>query len=150
MGIERKKLPNGQWADIRDSAEVPERLQRAVRAIQMQLMKDPAFAGVVDKAKAGGVKSVEDLDDAVGEELAQEMTPEAMALLDDLNDRLIVSRVAGWSFEAEVSMDALLDLASGTYEALKELCAKGALSGSPDLSPSTDEESPTGSSTASV
>ncbi|MGH3161924.1 MAG: hypothetical protein ACRDOC_08580, partial [Streptosporangiaceae bacterium] len=82
-------------------------------------------------------------------EMASAMGDDAIDVMDQLNDRLIVARVAGWSYEPPVSMDAVLDLPGAVYDRLQELCAVGALQGV-DFSPSTEAGSPTGPSTASA
>jgi signal transduction histidine kinase len=150
MSITHHPLPDGGWADLRDPADVSERLRRPVRAIQMRLAQNPAFSEVVADAKKKGVQAMDDIDEAKAVEMATVMGEDAITLMDDLNDRLIVSRVAGWSYEAEVTIDALQDLPGGAYDELKKLCAEGALSSGPDFSPSTEADSPTGPSTASV
>jgi len=147
--IKRENLPGAAWADLRDQAEVPERLRRPVRAIQMKLARDPAFAGVVAEASKKGVDALKGIGEAEAAQMASQMGDEAAGLLDELNDRLIVARVVGWSYEAPVSMEALLDLPGPAYDRLKELCAEGALEGT-DFGPSQDKESPTTPSTASA
>lgn len=148
MSITRHQLPAGGWADLRETAEVPERLRRPVRTLQMRLAQNPAFATVVEGAKKDGVKAMTDIDEAQAVELATAMGDDAIALMDDLNDRLVISRVAGWSYGAEVTLDALQDLPGAVYDKLKELCAEGALETGPDFSPSTEASSPTEPSTA--
>ncbi|MFF1702609.1 hypothetical protein [Streptomyces sp. NPDC058252] len=148
MSITRHQLPGDGWADLRDTAEVPERLRRPVRALQMRLAQNPAFASVVSDAKKNGVKAMGDIDEAQAVEMATVMGEDAIALMDDLNDRLVLSRVAGWSYGGEVTLDALQDLPGSVYDRLKELCAEGALESGPDFSPSTDPASPTEPSTA--
>ncbi|MEU8906505.1 hypothetical protein [Streptomyces mirabilis] len=148
MSITHHPLPDGGWADLRDPADVSERLRRPVRAIQMRLAQNPAFASVVSDAKNKGVTAMDDIDEAKAVEMATVMGEDAITLMDDLNDRLIVSRVAGWSYEAEVTIDALQDLPGGAYDELKKLCAEGALDSGPDFSPSTEASSPTEPSTA--
>ncbi|MFI2184618.1 hypothetical protein [Streptomyces sioyaensis] len=147
MTITRHQLPGDAWADLRDTADVSERLRRPIKAIQMKLARDPAFAGVVAKAKADGVASMADIDETEAADMATAIGEESLALMDDLSDRLILSRVAGWSFGPEVTADALLDLPGGAYDALKELCAEDGLQAGPDFAPSTDPASPTGPST---
>jgi len=146
--ITRQTLPNDGWADLRDPAEVPERLRRPVRHIQMRLAKDPAFTSVVAKAKTDGVAAVADIgeDDAV--QMATAMGEDAMTLMDDLNDRIVLSRVAGWSYGPDVTLAALQDLPGAVYDRLREVCADGALEQGPDFSPSPDPQSPTVPSTA--
>jgi len=143
-------MPGEGWVDLRETADVPERLRRPVRTIQMKLAQNPAFKGVVEGAKKSGVKAMEDIDEAQAVEMAATMGDEALGLMDDLNDRLIISRVAGWSYGAEVTLDALQDLPGAVYDKLKELCAEGALEGGPDFSPSPEADSPTEPSTASA
>ncbi|MFL5910541.1 MAG: hypothetical protein ACJ768_08260 [Gaiellaceae bacterium] len=150
MSITRHPMPGEGWVDLRESADVPERLRRPVRTIQMKLAQNPAFKDVVDDAKKKGVKAMEDIDEAQAVEMATVMGDEALGLMDDLNDRLIISRVAGWSYGEEVSLDALQDLPGAVYDKLKEMCAEGALEGGPDFSPSTEADSPTEPSTASA
>lgn len=150
MSITRHQLPAGAWADLRDAADVSERLRRPVRTIQMKLAQNPAFKDVVQGAKDKGVKALGDIDEAEAVEMASAMGDEAFALMDELNDRLIVSRVAGWSYDSPVTPDALQDLPGAVYDRLKEICADGALDSGPDFSPSTDPESPTAPSTASA
>lgn len=147
MTIKRENLPGGGWADLRDEAEIPERLRRPVRAIQMKLARDPAFAAVIAEASKKGVAAVKGIDPTEAAQMASQMGDEAAGLLDELNDRLIIARVMGWSYDADVSMDALLDLPGPDYDRLKELCAEGALEGT-DFGPSQDENSPTVPSTA--
>lgn len=150
MSITRHQMPGEGWVDLRESADVPERLRRPVRTIQMKLAQNPAFKDVVDDAKKKGVKAMEDIDEAQAVEMATVMGDEALGLMDDLNDRLIISRVAGWSYGEEVTLDALQDLPGAVYDKLKEMCAEGALEGGPDFSPSTEADSPTEPSTASA
>lgn len=147
MTIKRENLPGGGWADLRDPADIPERLRRPARAIQMKLARDPAFGGVVAEASKKGVAALKDIGEAEAAQMMAQMGDESAGLIDELNDRLIVARVVGWSYEAPVSMDALLDLPGPDYDRLKELCAEGALEGT-DFGPSQDEESPTVPSTA--
>jgi hypothetical protein len=149
VSIHREQLPNGGWADLRDNAEVSERLRRPIRAIQIKLAKDPAFAGVVAEAAKKGPDAVKDMAESEAAKMATEMGDESAALLDELNDRCIMARVAGWSYEVPVTLDALLDLPGPAYDRLKQLCAEGALEGT-DFSPSQDENSPTVPSTASA
>ncbi|MGW1623037.1 hypothetical protein [Streptomyces sp. NPDC002172] len=148
MSITRHQMPDQGWVDLREPAEVSERLRRPIRTIQMKLAQNPAFASVVKDAKDKGVKALEDIDESQAVEMASAMGDEAFDLMDELNDRLIISRVAGWSYGDEVSLDALQDLPGAVYDKLKEMCAEGALQGGPDFSPSTEADSPTEPSTA--
>lgn len=150
MSITRHQLPDKAWADLRDSAEVPERLRRPVRRLQMLLAADPAFKSVVDAAQSGGAQAMQDIDESAAVDMMAGMGETAFTRMDEMNDHLVISRVAGWSFAGEVSLEGLLDLPGGAYDALRTLCADGALGGGPDFSPSQDPESPTAPSTGSV
>jgi hypothetical protein len=149
MSMTRHQLPEGAWADLRDPAEVPERLRRPVRRLQMLLAADPAFKQVVTTAQTGGVQAMQDIDESSAMDMMAGMGEAAFARMDEMNDHLVISRVAGWSFAADVSLEGLLDLPGGAYDALRALCADGALGmQGPDFSPSQDPESPTAPSTA--
>jgi hypothetical protein len=148
MSITRHELPGGQWADLRDPKDVPERLRRPVTTLQMLLAKDPAFSGVVKEAKDKGVKSMEDIDDSAALGMMETMGEASLTRMLELADRIIVSRVVGWSFDPAVTLDALMDLPGEVYDRLKEVTADGALDSGPDFAPSTDAESPTVPSTA--
>lgn len=152
MTIHRETLPDGGWADLRDAADVPERLRRPVRTLQMLLAGDPAFGKVVADAKSKGVEAVRDgIDDAEALQMVEAMGRESFERMDELNDRAVIARVAGWSYSSEVTMDALLDLPGPVYDRLRELCADGALGdGAPSFEPSQDPASPTEPSTVSV
>jgi hypothetical protein len=150
MSITRHQLADGAWADLRAMDDTPERLRRPVRTIQMKLAQNPAFAEVVKDAKAGGVQGLQDIDEARAVQMATAMGDDALQQMDELNDRLIISRVAGWSYGSEVTIDALQDLPGRVYDELKALCAEGALQSGPDFSPSTEADSPTEPSTASA
>ena len=150
MTISRHQMPGEGWVDMRETGEVPERLRRPVRTIQMKLAQNPAFKNVVDDAKKNGVKAMDDIDEAQAVEMASTMGDEALGLMDELNDRLIISRVAGWSYGDEVTLDALQDLPGVVYDKLKEMCAEGAIESGPDFSPSIEADSPTEPSTASA
>ncbi|MEV8031385.1 hypothetical protein [Streptomyces sp. NPDC086182] len=150
MSISRHQLPDEGWADLRAMDEVPERLRRPVRTIQMKLAQNPAFAEVVKSAQGSGVTALQDIDEAKAVQMATAMGDDALQMMDDLNDRLIISRVAGWSYGGEITLDALQDLPGKVYDKLKEICAEGALDGGPDFSPSTEADSPTEPSTASA
>jgi hypothetical protein len=148
VSISRHQLPDDGWVDLRDPAEVPERLRRPVTTLQMLLARDPAFANVVKDAKDKGVAALDDIDESQAVDMVGAMGEASFARMQELSDRVIVSRVAGWSYDLPITSDALLDLPGKVYDALKELTAEGALKAGPDFSPSTDPLSPTEPSTA--
>lgn len=143
-------LKAGGWVDLRDPADVPERLRRPVRRIQMLLAANPAFTEVVQEAAAKGVAAVRDVTEDQAVAMVSGMGADAFDLMDELNDRAVLARVMGWSFGDQVTLEALQDLPGAVYDELRTLCADGALETGTDFSPSQDEASPTGPSTASV
>lgn len=147
--MEHKTLTAGGTVDLRDVADIPERLRRPQRRIQMMLAANPAFSDVIKKASRTGVANVDDFSEDQAVTMVSEMGADSFELLDQLNDTAILARVMGWSFDAPVTADGLQDLPGAVYDELKALCAKGALEGT-DFSPSQDEASPTGSSTGSA
>ena len=147
--MEHVTLKAGGTVDLRDVADIPERLRRPQRRIQMMLAANPAFSDVVKKASRTGVAAVDEFSEDQAVAMVSEMGADSFELLDQLNDTAILSRVMGWSFDVPVTADGLQDLPGAVYDELKALCAKGALEGT-DFSPSQDEDSPTGSSTGSV
>lgn len=149
MSIVTHQLPSGHKVSLRPNAEVTERFRRPIRAIQMKLSKDQAFAGVVKDAATKGVEAVKGISEEDVKLMMASMGDDSLALMNDVNDKLILARVVTWTYDFEVSADALLDLPGGDYDQLKELCAEGSLD-STDFGPSTDEDSPTAPSTASA
>lgn len=148
--MEHVTLKAGGTVDLRAVADIPERLRRPIRRIQMKLAADPAFAGVVKDAQKSGISEAKDIVEGQAMEMVAAMGDEAFELMDDLNDRAVMARVMGWSFGSEVTLEALQDLPGSVYDELRELCAAGLLDAGVDFSPSQDENSPTDPSTASA
>jgi hypothetical protein len=136
--MQRVTLKAGGWADLRDVAEIPERLRRPVRRIQMLLAGSPAFA---DVAKDGPA-SAADITDEQAAAMAAKLG-DSYDLIDQLQDRSIMQRVMGWSYGPEVTLDALQDLPGVVYDELGQLCKDGALDTGLNTSPSPEEASPT-------
>lgn len=148
--MKRENLKAGGWVDLRDQADVSERLRRPVRKLQMILAADPAFSGVVKNAAQGGITSVDDVSPGMAAEMMSTMGAGSVDMMMDLQDHAIMSRVMGWSFEFPVTLDSLQDLPGLAYDEISKLCAPGALDNGPDFSPSQDPASPTDPSTASA
>ncbi|WP_329564661.1 hypothetical protein [Kitasatospora sp. NBC_01266] len=138
----------GAWVDLRDPADTPERLRRPVRRLQQLLASNQAFSGVVKQAAKAGAAAVEDFTDDQAAEMVTGMGADAYDLLDQLNDNLVVQKVAGWSFPGPVALDALLDLPGPVYDELRALVSDRAAAAAPDFSPTPDETSPTEPSSA--
>jgi hypothetical protein len=138
-------MPN-MYVDLRDPLEIPERLRRPVRKLQLLLANDGAFSEVVSDAVAKGVASVDDFTPEQTARMVSQMGG-AADLLDELNDRMVLERVMGWSFDQPVTMDGLQELPGPVYDELRELCSTNADAG-PDFSPTPDPASPTVPSSA--
>jgi hypothetical protein len=139
----RHDLPGG-WAEIRDPGEVPERLRQPVKVASARLAQYRGMRKAAEAATAAGVTdsaSLAGLDEATEDALAREMG-DAMGDLVTLQNLVIVSRVAAWSFSDTVTLDALLDLTSVQYDALETLCGRSS-DLQEDLGPNPDPQSPT-------
>lgn len=113
-------LPDGGWALLREPEAVPERLRRPVNAHAVAL---------------------QDFVNADGEVTA--MSPTVLAALEDMNDRLVVALVAEWSFDAPITLEAVLDLPGAVYDALRAAVTPLAVRMMPDFDPTPDPASPT-------
>lgn len=143
----RHELTAGGWVELRPAKAVPERLRRPVKAGYTRLLANRAFAETVGKAQSDGLASLADIDDDKATELVEQMA-DSLPMLDEVNDLVVVARVASWSFGDTVTVDALLDLPGEVYDELRALCAPGVQDLMPDFGPSQDEQSPTVPSTA--
>jgi hypothetical protein len=136
--MSRINLPSGATADLRPVADVTERLRRPIKRIQTKLAGMPAFASAVAEAQASGGK---DLSPDQQLKIAAGMG-EAFDLLEELNDRLIVAAVRGWSFPFEVTAENAQDLPGRDLDALREQTAPYLKDLTPDFEPSVDADSP--------
>lgn len=143
----RHDLTSGGWVELRPAKAVPERLRRPVKTRMTRLLANKAFAETVGMAQADGLASLQDIDDERATELVEQMA-DSLPLLDEVNDLVVVARVAAWSYGDSVTVDALLDLPGDVYDELRALCAAGVADLMPDFGPSQDEKSPTVPSTA--
>ncbi|MDH6123445.1 hypothetical protein [Kitasatospora sp. GP82] len=142
--MKRETLTAGGWADLRDPGEIPERLRRPVRKLQMLMAGNPAFSTVVEHAADGAAPAV---DEKQAAQMAAQMGEDGIDLVFQLQDRSILQRVMGWSYGPDVTLDALQNLPGAVYDELSELC-KDSAAGSVDLRPTMDEASPIVPSTA--
>lgn len=141
----RHNLPSGAWADLRDVADVTERMRRPIKRTQAKLGANAEFLAAVQTAQ--GMKGD-------GEELSQaEQLSIAAGLgaafddLEALNDLLVAALVAGWSYGFEPSADACQDIPAGDLDALREICAPLMTQLMPGFEPTPDPDSPTTGST---
>jgi hypothetical protein len=146
--VRRVDVPGG-WAELRDPEEVPERLRQPVKIAGARLAQYRGMRKAAEAANAAGVTDTDGLaklDDATEQAIAEEMG-DAMGHLIELQNLVIVSRVAAWSFADAVTLDGLLDLTSRQYDALQALCGSDA-DMTENLGPNPDPASPTPPSAA--
>lgn len=139
----RIELPDDGWADLYDADELPERLRRPLIKLAGKLMGSPVGAAMAVVALA---RKGEDVPPDLTER-AQELGEADTDTLDTFKDSLILSTVREWSY-GEVTSEVLLGLpARKIYDALFDASPSidDLMS---DFSPSPDEESPTGPSSA--
>jgi hypothetical protein len=140
----RVNLPSGATADLRPAEDVTERQRRPIKRIQASLAGNRAFAEAVAEAqKAGG----RDLSQEAQLRIASGMG-DAFDLLEELNDRLIVAFVRGWSYGFDVNVDNVQDIPGRDLDALREVVSPLMRALMPDFDPNPDPDSPTVPSTA--
>lgn len=131
-------LPSGATADLRPVADITERHRRPLKRLQTELMKLHEFAEAIEKAN-GSKKLTKAEQDKVAEGLGAAFEP-----LEELNDRLVVAAVRGWSYSFDVSYENVLDVPSRDLDALREAVAPYLAELMPDFSPTKDRNTPTG------
>jgi len=118
--LQRVDLPSGGWADLRPAKAVSERQRRPVRQGFYKLADIP---GVREAFKSGDTES---------------LPMQVMNEFDTLNDMLAVAVIAGWSFGAPVTLDAVQDLDGPDYDALQKAVAPLMTELLPDFSASKE------------
>jgi hypothetical protein len=118
---ERIELPDNAWAELRNPRTVPERLRRPVTQMMFSIANNQEIQNAEN--------------DVVNSEL--------VGIYSELNDLVIVARVAAWSFDLPISVDGVLDLPGNAYEVLQEKTVENVLDMIPNFGQSNDPESPT-------
>lgn len=124
----RVDLPDGQWAELRDPAQAPERLRRPV-ASAYQKVRPEILQGLeaandqYEAAKDSGDQEALKLAELARARAAAAMSPGEIDALSDANDHGIVALVAVWSYPQPVSIEAALDLPGRAYDALRTAVA---------------------------
>lgn len=131
-------LPSGATADLRPVEDITERQRRPIKRIQTQLLKLADFGVAVEKAQ--GNKKLSKAD----QEVIAAGLGEAFEPLEELNDRLIVAAVRGWSYGFPVEFEHVLDVPARDLDKLREAVSPYLPQLMPDFSPNADKESPTG------
>jgi hypothetical protein len=136
--MKRVNLPSGATADLRHVTDITERHRRPLKRLQTELLGMADFAAAVDKAQGNKKLSKAD-QDVIAAGLKESFEP-----LEELNDRLVVACVAGWSYAFEVSFENILDVPVRDLDALREHVTPYLSQLMPDFSPQKDKASPTG------
>lgn len=97
---ERVTLPSGGWVDLRPPETITERGRRPL----LRLLNGVDFARMQNATET----------DFTDEEFDRFMM---------LNDQLAVAFVAAWSYEAPVTLEAVQDLPTMDYDALRDIVA---------------------------
>lgn len=135
-------LPSGATVDIRAAADVTERHRRPLRKLQGELGRHAEFFEAMEKAQAklqAGKKLTKTEQDSIADDLGP-----ALDLVEELNDRVVIALVAGWSYSLPVELDSVLDLPGADLDALRAVVSPLARELMPDFSVTKDKDSPTG------
>lgn len=128
-------LPDGGSAILRDPKLVTERHRRPVTRLNSR---------IAGSAVGQLLASKDSMTEPEFEEAARKiLATEEWALLDDLNDALIVALVESWPYAAPVTSEGLLDIPGEAYDALKIEASKHVTALMPSFAVSPVEESPT-------
>lgn len=106
----------GGWVVLREPKMVSERLRRPLLAMTAT---------------------------AVGKIDAEENMADSIDFYSQFNDLLAMALVSSWSFGEQVTLDALLDLPAGTYDAIRELVSPFVTDLMPDFGASPDPKATT-------
>lgn len=140
----RIQLPGG-WADLRPISDVTERMRRPIKKLSAKLTSYPSFMSAIGQAQAstdGGKKALTQAEQLA---IAASMG-EAFDVLEELQDALVVAATRGWSWQAPVSADSVLDLPGPALDALRQAVSPWQTALNPNFEPNPDPASPTGPS----
>ena len=143
------EIPGGTLL-LRDVEQIPERLVRPVRSAATKMMR--VAARMPNMPSDTSQMTPEELQ-TLADSLPDDVLPEMWAL----NDLLAVALVAEWRVnqplegpQPPVTLDSLLDLPKGQYDAVQKAVTPFLSQIMTDFSPSPDPDSPTVPSDASV
>lgn len=134
MSARRVRLPADGWAELRDVRQVPERLRRPLLALHVRVAAfvDPERLAALQQADTATALATLGPDMAV-----------ALEVMSQLNDLMIVAMVGEWSYEAPVTVEAVLDLPGEAYDRLRLAVAPYVTDLIPDFSPTPEKAGPT-------
>jgi hypothetical protein len=121
--FEKHDLPSGGWVAFRDPKQVTRRQRKPIDRAQTRLGIAVNVHQVLQGDGSAGELGDSDLD-----------------LFEGLMNAVAVTLIAEWSFEAEVSVDALEDLLDGDYKAIIEAAAPHRPILLPDFDPGPKED----------
>jgi hypothetical protein len=130
----RIELSESGWAELRDPAAVPVRLRRPVEKMLFDISQSNASEALSNN---GGNQEL------AAAEIASNIDGELFTKFNDLNDLLILARVAAWSYDLPITLDSVLDLPAGDYYLLQEVTAKDITQMMPNFAQNSDTNSPT-------
>lgn len=137
-------LPDGGWAELRPHEQVSERQRRPILALMVRMHETGAFATAEDDDEDAAGDTAAAVDTAAAADEASTMSGGKLALIEELNDLLIVARVVRWSYGDGVDRDAVLDLPGPVYDALRDAAGADSHRLVPNFDPTPDRETPTG------
>lgn len=131
----RLHLPSGGWADFRDPTHLKERHRRPLKMLVVRINQAAAAAGYEVNPKT------------TLSELMAVLPPD---LIESAESTVILALLEGWSYDATISADALLDEPEGgDYDAIRDEAQRLMPAAFVSFAASPDKDSPTGPSSAS-
>jgi hypothetical protein len=96
----------------------------------------------MEKAQAK-LEAGKKLTKAESDALSEDLGP-ALDIVDELNDRVVIALVAGWSYDLPLELDSVLDIPGADLDALREAVVPLSAGLLPSFEPTKDKGSPTG------
>lgn len=109
----------GGWAKLRDPEDVTERARRPLVLVQEGIVASDVGQIVMEKKAAGEEISDEEMGRMMAPLIGSSTWEDFHRRQYDLN---ICALIEEWSFEAPVSVEALLDIPGRAYKALRAEC----------------------------
>jgi hypothetical protein len=122
-------------------------MRRPIKRLSARLTSFPSFMSAVTAASSttdGGKKELTQTEQLA---IAASMG-EAFDVLEELQDALVVAVTRGWSWQAPVSADSVLDLPGPALDALRQAVSPWQQALNPNFEPNPAPESPTEPSSA--
>jgi len=130
----RIELSDSGWAELRSPSAVPVRLRRPVEKMLFEISQANGAEALANNAGN---------EVAAAAEIVSNIDSELFSKFNDLNDLLILARVAAWSYDMPINLDSVLELPAGDYYILQEVTAKDITEMMPNFAQDHDPTSPT-------